>query len=138
MDAINILNNNGTYYVGFDMEDGIYPGPYGDHLSIGSTPFATVAGWNDGNTNYEVYVGDATSGKLSLYPVTPLPSGYSPMRQEGGIVLGVGGDNSGALNSSGQGDGGEFFEGAMTSGIPSDQAFKDVQADVVLVGYATR
>ncbi len=38
-----------------------------------------------------------------------------PMHQEGAIILGVGGDNS---NSSV----GDFFEGVMTQGYPTDAA----------------
>jgi len=43
-------------------------------------------------------------------------------------VLGTGGDNS-------NGSIGSFFEGVMTSGLPSDAADNAVQANVVSVGY---
>jgi hypothetical protein len=55
--------------------------------------------------------------------------GYSPMHQEGAIILGIGGDNT---NTSV----GSFFEGAMTAGAPSNATLIAVQGNVVSVGYA--
>src|SRR5207249_6708453 len=49
--------------------------------------------------------------------------------QEGAIILGIGGDNS---NSSA----GDFFEGVMTAGVPTDTADNSVQANINSVGYA--
>jgi hypothetical protein len=54
--------------------------------------------------------------------------GYSPLHQEGAIVLGTGGDNSNA-------DSGNFFEGVMTAGVPSDAADNAVQDNIVAAGY---
>ncbi|MFJ8096531.1 ricin-type beta-trefoil lectin domain protein [Streptomyces griseofuscus] len=51
------------------------------------------------------------------------------MHQEGGIILGTGGDNSNWNR-------GTFFEGVMVSGHPSDAAENAIQADIVSVGYA--
>lgn len=51
------------------------------------------------------------------------------MHQEGAIILGVGGDNS---NSSA----GDFFEGVMTAGYPTDAADNAVQANITSVGCA--
>lgn len=56
------------------------------------------------------------------------PIHYSPMQQEGSIVLGTGGDNSNWSVGS-------FFEGVMTSGVPSDAADDAVQANIVSAGY---
>jgi hypothetical protein len=50
------------------------------------------------------------------------------MRQEGAIILGIGGDNSHASTGS-------FFEGVMTAGFPSDSADNAIQANIVAVGY---
>jgi hypothetical protein len=52
------------------------------------------------------------------------------MHKEGAIILGIGGDNS-------KGSAGSFFEGAMTSGYPSDATENSVQANIVAAGYAT-
>jgi hypothetical protein len=50
------------------------------------------------------------------------------MNNEGGIVLGVGGDNS---NNSW----GTFFEGAIVSGWPSDDTELAVMQNIQAVGY---
>jgi hypothetical protein len=52
------------------------------------------------------------------------------MRQEGAIILGSGGDQ-------GTPDG-EFFEGVMTIGMPSNSAENAVQANIVSVDYRMR
>src|SRR3954452_25542411 len=51
------------------------------------------------------------------------------MQQEGGIILGTGGDNS-------NWNMGTFFEGVMTSGYPTDAADNAVQENIVSVGYS--
>src|SRR4029450_9535461 len=64
-----------------------------------------------------------------------LPGGYSPMRKQGAIVRGSGGDsckpNGGANLSAGT-----FYEGAMVSGYPSDATENAVQANIVAALYA--
>ncbi len=52
------------------------------------------------------------------------------MRVDSSILLGTGGDNS----TSGIG---EFFEGAVTSGYPSDAAENAVQSCIVAAGYSS-
>ena len=74
--------------------------------------------------------GDATAGPLTtLYSgVRPQHNLYNPMRKEGGIILGTGGDNSdGAV--------GVFFEGAITASFVSDATDAAVQASIVAAGY---
>ena len=51
------------------------------------------------------------------------------MHQEGGIILGTGGDNS-------NWNMGTFFEGVMVAGYPTDAAENAVQANIVSVGYS--
>ena len=51
------------------------------------------------------------------------------MKKEGAIILGIGGDNS-------HGAQGTFYEGAMTSGYPSDATENAVQANIVAANYA--
>jgi hypothetical protein len=75
--------------------------------------------------------GNARSGTLATRYSGALPTspaGYTPMHQEGSIVLGTGGDNS-------NGSIGSFFEGAMTMGLPSDATESSVQANIVAVNY---
>ena len=57
-------------------------------------------------------------------------SSYDPMRKQGAILLGNGGDNS-------NGSSGTFYEGAMTAPgtFPSIETNQKVQANVVAAGY---
>ncbi|KXJ88046.1 alpha-N-arabinofuranosidase [Microdochium bolleyi] len=74
-----------------------------------------------------------SSGALSTYysGVRPNAAGYNPMSKEGAIILGIGGDNSISAQ-------GTFYEGAMTSGYPSDATENAVQADIASSArYAT-
>ena len=128
MDAISLMCGNPCNpHVGLDMENGIYPGlPVTTGL-----PFVTALGANDGQKKYQVYWGNAQLGGLATTGLLPLPAkSYIPMRQEGAILLGIGGDNSNASIGS-------FFEGAMTTGVPSSATMNAVQANVVSVGYTT-
>jgi hypothetical protein len=51
------------------------------------------------------------------------------MRQEGAIILGIGGDNSNSAK-------GYFFEGVMTRGMPSAKAMQAIQSNIVSARYA--
>jgi hypothetical protein len=73
--------------------------------------------------------GDAQSGGLTNYFDGRRPDGYNPMKKEGAILLGTGGDNS----VSGRGT---FFEGVLTSGYPSAATENAVQANITAAGYA--
>jgi hypothetical protein len=75
--------------------------------------------------------GDAQHGALSVMFDGPrVNSTYDPMRKQGAILLGNGGDNS---NSSQ----GTFYEGAMTAAntFPDNATDQLVQANVVAAGY---
>ncbi|RSL65919.1 putative alpha-L-arabinofuranosidase B [Fusarium duplospermum] len=76
--------------------------------------------------------GNAAANSLSTYysGARPTVSGYNPMSKEGAIILGIGGDNS-------HGSQGTFYEGAMTSGYPSDATENSVQANIAAAKYAT-
>jgi hypothetical protein len=80
--------------------------------------------------HWSIRGGNAASGNLSTFynGVRPNVAGYNPMRKEGAIILGIGGDNS-------VGAAGTFYEGVMTSGYPSDATENAVQANVVAAGY---
>ena len=95
-------------------------------------PFVTGMLNNAGSRTFTIKGGRATSRGLTTYYSGPTPpgKGYSPMRQEGAIILGSGGDQ-------GTTDG-EFFEGVMTIGVPSNAAEHAVQANIVKVGYRMR
>lgn len=73
--------------------------------------------------------GDAQEGDLTVYWDGPRPIDYSPMKKEGAIILGIGGDNS----DRGMGT---FFEGAMTAGCADDDnTDAAMQSNVVAVRY---
>ncbi len=105
---------------GLDMEDGTYP----LHPIPAGVPFVTEMGTNDGQHSYAIYWGNAQAGCLITTGSLPLPTGYSPMHQEGSIILGIGGDN-------GNFSVGSFFEGAMTAGAPSGATLNAVQANIL-------
>lgn len=141
MDALNVsrdlewpnCRNMAAVGVGADLENGIFHwdkrscNPAAD---IGGRPRPFISAWltNDGQTRFALKWGDAQAGALSTIYAGALPKGYAPMRQEGAIILGMGGDNSHA-------SAGSFFEGVMTSGFPTDGADDAIQSDIVAVGY---
>ncbi len=92
-------------------------------------PFVTGVLRNNGQTSFALDGGNAQTGSLTSLYNGALPSGYAPMLQEGGIVLGVGGDNSNAAS-------GAFFEGVMTAGYASNATVASVQSSVVAAGYS--
>jgi non-reducing end alpha-L-arabinofuranosidase len=76
--------------------------------------------------------GDAQQGALSVMFDGPrVNATYDPMRKQGAIVLGDGGDNS-------DGSQGTFYEGAMTAAgtLPSNDTDQKVQANIVAARYA--
>jgi hypothetical protein len=78
---------------------------------------------------WESMAGDAQQGTLAtMFSGPRVDSTYDPMRKQGGIVLGNGGDNSNGAQ-------GTFYEGVMTSGYPSDATDQAVQANIVAAQY---
>ncbi len=75
--------------------------------------------------------GDAQQGKLSVMFDGPrVNATYDPMRKQGAILLGNGGDNS-------NGSQGTFYEGAITAAgtFPTDATDQLVQANIVAAKY---
>jgi non-reducing end alpha-L-arabinofuranosidase len=120
-------------WVQADLENGLFSGGNGNNPNNdgNNSAFVTALVKNNGTSTYAIKGGNADSGGLSTWYSGSLPTqgGYIPMHQEGAIILGTGGDNS---NSSA----GDFFEGVMTAGYPTDAADNAVQANIVSVGYA--
>jgi non-reducing end alpha-L-arabinofuranosidase len=78
--------------------------------------------------------GDSQQGALSVMFDGPRVNlSYDPMRKQGAILLGNGGDNS-------NGSQGTFYEGAMTAAgtFPTDATDQLVQANVVSARYAVQ
>ncbi len=80
--------------------------------------------------------GDAATGTLKTmwegaYPAkgaTGMP--YDPMKKQGAIILGIGGDNSNKGT-------GTFFEGCITTGYSSNETDAAIQANIIAAGYGS-
>ena len=122
-------SGNGPWVMA-DLENGLFAG--GTLVYTGNTTIAAnyVTGMVKGNSNnsWAIRAGNAQSGSLTTMYAGARPSNYNPMKKEGAILLGVGGDNS----NTGEGT---FFEGAVTSGYPPDTTENAVQANIVAAGY---
>jgi hypothetical protein len=119
-------------WVEADLENGMYSTNTGPNTASNpgvNYPFVSAWEKNNGTSNFTLKYGNATSGGLTTTYSGALPNGYSPMHEEADILLGTGGDNS-------NGASGEFFEGAVTSGYPSDATENAVQAQLTTAGYA--
>jgi hypothetical protein len=116
-----------------DLENGMYSsntGPNNPSNPGVHFPFVTAMEKNNGVSNFTLKYGNANSGGLTTAWSGPLPNNYSPMKLQPSILLGTGGDNSNSAP-------GEFFEGAVTAGFPSDATENAVQADLSTAGYST-
>ncbi|MFJ5613448.1 arabinofuranosidase catalytic domain-containing protein [Streptomyces sp. NPDC093221] len=140
MDAVSIATtcyfapcNGSGPWVEADMENGMFQGDNGSNTANAGnkSAYVTAVLKNNGQTTYAIKGGDSQSGGLSTWWNGSLPTrgGYKPMHQEGGIILGTGGDNSNRNM-------GTFFEGVMVAGYPTDAAENAVQANIVSVGYS--
>jgi hypothetical protein len=122
-------SGNGPWVMA-DLEWGLFAG--GALVNNNNTPiiadYVTGIVKGDSTNLYAIKGGNAQSGTLKTMYSGPRPSGYHPMKKEGAIVLGVGGDNS----HTGEGT---FFEGAITMGYPSDAVEDSIQANIVAAGY---
>ena len=78
---------------------------------------------------FAIYAGDATTGVLkTMWDGVRRQAGYFPMKKQGSIILGTGGDNS----NSGTG---QWFEGVMASGAATAATANAIQANIVAAGY---
>lgn len=115
-----------------DMENGLFAGVNrgfnGNDQSVNHQFVTAIV--KGGPNFWSIRAGNAQSGGLSTFysGVRPNEPGYNPMQKEGGIVLGIGGDNS-------HNGAGTFYEGVMTSGYPTDGTEDAVQANITAVDY---
>jgi hypothetical protein len=139
MEAIYFGNNNvwgsgagNGPWIMADLENGLFSGANpknnANDPSI-SHRFLTAIVKGEPN-HWAIRGGNAQSGGVSTFynGSRPNASGYNPMKKEGAIILGIGGDNS-------VGARGTFYEGVMTSGYPSDATEAAVQANITAAGY---
>ena len=84
-------------WVEADMENGMFQGDNGSNTANqgNNSTFVTAVLKNNGQTTYALKGGNSQSGGLSTWWNGALPTRrLPPMHQEGGIILGTGGDNS--------------------------------------------
>ena len=118
-----------------DLEDGVFSG-----ATTGNNPnnpsqtatYVTAMEKNNGTTEFQLRGADATSGSLGTYYKGALPGGKNPMKKQGSIVLGSGGDCCYSNSNASQGT---FYEGAIVAGYPSDATDAAIQANIVSAGY---
>ncbi|WP_031525451.1 arabinofuranosidase catalytic domain-containing protein [Streptomyces sp. NRRL F-5123] len=144
MDAINFgtecwfggCSGSGPW-VQADLEWGLYPGgsqSWNPNQRAFTSKFVTAMLKNNGSSRFALKGADAQSGSLTTLYDGSLPGGYSPMKKQGAIVLGSGGDcckPGGGANLSA----GTFYEGAVVAGYPSDATDAAVQANITAAGY---
>jgi hypothetical protein len=127
-------SGNGPWVMG-DLEDGLWAGDSSPYAANTPVMFKYVTGlvkgdsvsaaWPDGH--WAIKVGNAQSGMLTKPFDGKRPTmRYSPMKKEGAIGLGTGGDGSAGAR-------GDWFEGLMTAHYSSDAADDAVQANIVSV-----
>jgi hypothetical protein len=146
MDAINFSSitawgtgaGNGPWVLA-DLEYGLFSQTQGGSKNQSNptqtSTYVTAVLKNNGTTEFALRGGNAQSGNLGTYFKGALPGGgWSPMKKQGAIVLGSGGDcckPSGGANASA----GTFYEGSIVTGYPTDATEDAVQANIVLAGY---
>ncbi|WP_433124709.1 arabinofuranosidase catalytic domain-containing protein [Micromonospora sp. CA-240977] len=122
-------------WVQADLEWGLYPGgssSWNPNQRAFTSKFVTATLKNNGTSRFAIKGSNAQSGNLYTLWDGALPSGYSPMRKQGAIILGSGGDC--CIDNSNQSVG-TFYEGAMVAGYPSDATENAVQANITAAGY---
>ena len=121
-------DGEGPWVMG-DLENGLWAGnfsPFTDSKPV-TSKYVTgmVKGDVAGSNHWTIKYGDAQSGGLTVPFNGPRPNArYNPMRKQGAVGLGTGGDNSNAAV-------GNFFEGIMTAHYSTNAADDAVQANIV-------
>ena len=122
-------------WVQADLEYGLYPGGSKNWNAMQrafSDEFVTAMLKNNGTSRFAIKGGNAQSGTLTTLWNGSLPQGYSPMKKQGAIVLGSGGDCCARNTNQSLGT---FYEGAIASGYPSDETEAAIQENIIAAGY---
>jgi hypothetical protein len=122
-------------WVQADLEYGLYSGgsqSWNSNQRAFTSKFVTAMLKNNGTTRLALKGSNAQSGSLFTLWDGALPPGYNPMRKQGAIILGSGGDCCATNTNLSQGT---FYEGAIVSGYPSDATENAVQANIVTADY---
>lgn len=123
-------HGNGPWVMA-DLENGLFTGgnrSWNPQQKAFANKFVTAMEKNNGVSRFSLKGGNAQEGALTTLWDGPLPSGYSPMKKEGGIILGTGGDDSSWSE-------GTFYEGAMVKGYPDDKTEALVHANIIDAKY---
>jgi hypothetical protein len=138
-------SNNTNPWVMADLENGLFAGFSTTNPSNAQTittntalkfPFVTAliigdtAAQNAGRGRFAIFGADATVGALKMMydGIRPTLGGYVPMKKQGSIILGIGGDDSNTSE-------GQWFEGVMASGAATLATVNAVQANIVAAKY---
>ena len=143
MDALNLSNTtawgsgagNGPWIMA-DLEYGLFAqndNKKNPNDPSQTTPFVTAVLKNNGKTEFALRGGNAAAGNLTTYYKGGLPGGWSPMKKQGAIILGSGGDCCATNNNLSDGT---FYEGCIVTGYPTDATEDAVQANIVAAMYS--
>lgn len=120
-----------------DIENGLWAGNVSPNNNAPSINADYVMGMVKGKSHtMAVKWGNAVKGPINTYweGAYPLKGAwgikYDPMRKQGAIILGIGGDNSNWAV-------GTFYEGAMTTGYSTNATDSAIQANIVSAGYGS-
>lgn len=122
-------------WVQADLEYGLYSGgsqTWNTNQRAFTGTYVTAMLKNNGTSRFAIKGADAQSGGLTTLWDGSLPPGYSPMRKQGAIILGSGGDCCNGNTNQSQGT---FYEGAVVAGYPSDATDDAVQANINAAAY---
>lgn len=115
-----------------DLENGVFAGGQKSGSVASNTSIVAnyVTGMVKGYSGNRMALkaADAQAGALSVKYDGVRVAGYSPMKKQGAVELGTGGDGS-------SGGCGIFFEGAITTGVSTDAVDNAVQTNIVAAGY---
>ena len=114
-----------------DMENGVFAGPsFAANPMVTSLTSAYVTAMVIGRSGgtFALRGGNAQMGTVTTMYDGVRQNGYTPMKKEGAIILGIGGDNT----AGGQGN---FYEGVLTMGAASEATTNAVQANIVAAKY---
>jgi hypothetical protein len=122
-----------------DLEDGAYAQIQNNSAS--QFVMAAVSNGGGATGDLQTWWGDAapsgslfTNGPVSLSSLQPdfggngQPDQYAPMHRQGAVLLGIGGDNS--IRAAG-----EFYEGVITQGAPSQTVWSQILSNAQGSGY---
>ena len=124
-------------WVQADLEYGLFPGgssTWNTKQVAFTSKYVTAMLKNNGTSRFALKGGDAQTGTLATLWDGALPRGYSPMKKQGAIVLGSGGDCCARNTNLSLGT---FYEGAIVSGYPTDATDDAIQQNIVSAGYTS-